>query len=53
MDANHFLENVFLPKHNKQFQVRPASDESAFVPLANLNVLEEIMYHESKHNSRE
>lgn len=42
-EGNHFLEYVFLPKHNNQFQVKPASDESAFVPLANPNVLEEIM----------
>lgn len=42
-EGNQFLEYVFLPKHNKQFQVKPASDESAFVPLANPNVLEEIM----------
>jgi len=41
--GNNFLENVFLPKHNSQFQVKPASDESGFVPLANPKVLEEIM----------
>lgn len=43
LDANQFIENVFLPKHNAQFQVKPASDETAFVPLANPKVLEEIM----------
>lgn len=41
--GNYFLENVFLPKHNNQFQVKPASDDAAFVPLANPKVLEEIM----------
>ena len=43
IDGNDFIENVFLPKHNLQFQVRPTSDESAFLPLANPKVLEEIM----------
>lgn len=43
VDGNNFIENVFLPKHNNQFQVKPVSDESAFLPLANPSVLGEIM----------
>lgn len=43
IDGNNFIENVFLPRHNSRFQVKPASDESAFITLSNPNVLEEIM----------
>lgn len=42
-DGNHFIEHVFLPRHNKQYQVKPTSDENAFLTLVNPNILEEIM----------
>jgi hypothetical protein len=30
--ANKYLKEVYLPRHNKQFSVKPASEESAFMP---------------------
>ncbi len=42
-EANEFLENVFLPKHNSQFQTQPASQQTVFMPMMNPNKLDEIM----------
>lgn len=36
--ANDYLNRVFLPKFNKQFTVKPAQPETAFVPLAGINL---------------
>jgi len=33
-DANRFLEERFLPEHNRRFRVAPAEPDSAFVPYA-------------------
>lgn len=32
-EANRFLKEVYLPRHNARFQVTPESDGSAFVPF--------------------
>lgn len=37
-EANVYLKEVFLPKFNKQFTVEPAQPETAFVPLAGVNL---------------
>jgi hypothetical protein len=36
--ANEYLNKVFVPKFNRQFTVKPAQPESAFVPLAGINL---------------
>ena len=33
-EANRFLKEVYLPRHNARFQVAPESEDSAFVPFA-------------------
>ena len=33
-EANRFLEEVYLPRHNARFQVTPEAEGSAFVPVA-------------------
>ena len=36
--ANEYLHKVFVPKFNRQFTVTPAQSESAFVPLAGIDL---------------
>lgn len=36
--ANVYLNKIFLPKFNKLFTVKPAQTETAFVPLAGINL---------------
>ena len=36
--ANVYLQKTFLPKFNRQFTVKPAQSESAFVPLAGIDL---------------
>lgn len=36
--ANEYLQKVFLPKFNEQFTVEPEQPESAFVPLAGIDL---------------
>ncbi len=36
--ANVYLNKTFLPKFNRQFTVKPAQLETAFVPLAGINL---------------
>ncbi len=37
-EANRYLEQVFLPDFNRRFTVTPAQKESAFVPLAGIDL---------------
>lgn len=37
-EANLYLNKAFLPRFNRQFTVKPAQPESAFVPLAGINL---------------
>lgn len=37
-EADKYLERVFLPKFNRQFTVKPAQPESAFVKLVGIDV---------------
>ena len=42
--ANLFLKEKYLPTHNARFAVKPASDDSAFVPWLDSNLnLDEIL----------
>ena len=36
--ANGYLQKIFVPKFNRQFTVKPAQEESAFVPLVGLDL---------------
>lgn len=36
--ANHYLQTVYLPRHNVQFMVKPESETSAFTPLAGFDL---------------
>jgi transposase len=37
-DANRYLREVYLPRHNQQFSVKPESESSAFVPTAGFDI---------------
>jgi hypothetical protein len=37
-DANRYLCDVYLPRHNARFTVAPESEQSAFVPLAGFDI---------------
>jgi transposase len=36
--ANHYLREVYLPRHNAQFTVKPESEASAFLPVAGFDI---------------
>ncbi len=36
--ANAYLQKTFVPKFNRKFTVKPAQDESAFVPLVGIDL---------------
>ena len=36
--ANAYLQKVFIPRFNRQFTVKPAQEESAFVPLVGMDL---------------
>lgn len=43
-EANRYIKEVYLPRHNEQFSVKPASDKRAFVPWASVSTaLEDIL----------
>jgi transposase len=42
-DANRYIRDVYLPRHNKQFSVKPACSESAFVPWASTISIKEVL----------
>jgi hypothetical protein len=42
-DANRYIREVYLPRHNKQFSVKPACSESAFVPWVSAISIKEIL----------
>ncbi len=37
-DANRYLREIYLPRHNEQFRVKPASEISAFVAVAGFDI---------------
>jgi len=43
--ANRYLQEVYIPAHNRRFAVAAAEPESAFVPLAAPGMLTEILCH--------
>jgi transposase len=42
-DANKYLNEVYIPRHNEQFCVKPASDQRAFIPWSSTVSLENIL----------
>lgn len=42
-DANQYIKDIYLPRHNEQFCVQPASDQRAFVPWSSTIALEDIL----------
>lgn len=42
-DANKYIREVYLPRHNEQFCVKPASDQRAFIPWVSTMALEDIL----------
>ena len=37
-EANRYLQEVYLSKHNKNFAVKPESDKSAFMPIVGFDI---------------
>jgi hypothetical protein len=44
-DANRYLREVYLPRHNERFAVTPESEVSAFVPVAGFDILNVLCIH--------
>lgn len=42
-DGNNFLEHFFIPQHNEKFEVTAQKEAVAFLSIANLNVLDEVL----------
>ena len=42
-EANRYIREVYIPRHNKQFTVKPKIEESAFVPWKNQLELDEFL----------
>lgn len=47
-EANHYLQNVYLKRHNQRFAVKPESDQSAFMPILHLDVANILCSHEER-----
>jgi len=46
-NANRFIQEVYLPDHNRRFMVPPTEDGSAFVPLVGV-AIEDILCHQDE-----
>jgi hypothetical protein len=42
-EANKYIKEIYLPRHNEQFCVKPASEESAFTEWTQTTALEDIL----------
>lgn len=42
-EANKYIKQTYLPRHNEQFGVKPASDDRAFIPWTSTMALEDIL----------
>jgi hypothetical protein len=42
-EANRYIKETYIPRHNEQFCVKPASDEKAFIPWISAVALEDIL----------
>lgn len=43
--ANRYLQDVYLPRHNAQFMVKPEVETSAFVPTAGFDIADVLCIH--------
>lgn len=43
--ANRYLQDVYLPRHNQQFMVKPEVETSAFVPIAGFDLADVLCIH--------
>lgn len=37
-EANNYLRSIYLPKHNKNFTVKPELEKSAFMPIVGMDI---------------
>jgi transposase len=42
-EANRYIKETYIPRHNEQFCVKPASSEKAFIPWVSAVALEDIL----------
>ncbi len=42
-DANKYIKEVYIPRHNEQFCVKPSSAQRAFIPWSSTVALEDIL----------
>jgi transposase len=47
-EANRYLEEIFIPDHNARYSVPPASPESAFVPVGEVDLDQIFCFEESR-----
>lgn len=47
-EANRYLRDTYLPRHNARFTVLPESEQSAFVPIAGFDVANILCIHEER-----
>jgi len=43
--ANRYLQDIYLPRHNQQFMVKPEVETSAFVPIAGFDIVDVLCIH--------
>ena len=46
-EANRYLRDIYLPRHNKQFTVKPQEEKNAYIPWIGSN-LNEILCHQEE-----
>jgi transposase len=46
--ANHYLQQVYLPAHNKHFAVKPELEQSAFMPMVGVDIKNILCTHEER-----
>lgn len=47
-EANHYLREIYLPRHNAQFSVKPASEQKAYIPWIGPGLKEILCIHEER-----
>lgn len=47
-EANRYLREIYLPQHNKEFTVSPASDQSAFIKMGDLDIANVLCIQEAR-----
>ena len=47
-EANRYLREEYLPRHNQRFTVNPESEQSAFMPTVGLNIIDILCIQEER-----